>query len=295
MRLRYEVLILTVLIGCTKPKEDKNQLISNAKSPSVPTEPLIKNQEDSLSYVDYIKRFDDNKLFYTDLYFVDNFNYDHYGAISKMGDEVIFKDDETKRTRMEVEKVGQYFNLSGLRNIDIYNKQNVKLTSGQLSHIEYVEDVIESKFVAVFQVINPLISDPLFCVGNSNKDLTKIDVSLHKDEKLKSELIDLLKLNIAHIWKIQHYKLNDQIIYSTVSADTTAYIIETKNNVHITLYKSKASETINSLDVLSMEINGRPLLLAECAMPETDMMWNSVLIFNRTDYEPIRNHRINRQ
>jgi hypothetical protein len=155
--------------------------------------------------------------------------------------------------------------------------------------------MLESKFVAVFQVYDPNITDQLFCVGNSNTDLTKIDIIPYKNEELNSELIDLLKLNIDQIWNIEHYKLNDQAIYSTVSADTTAYIIETMNNTHQTLYRSKSSETINSLDVISKKINGRPILLTECALPETDVMWSSVLIFNGIDYEPSKNHRVSGQ
>ncbi|MBX2897984.1 MAG: hypothetical protein KF763_21255 [Cyclobacteriaceae bacterium] len=292
MRLRYELLTLIVLIGCSKPKTNEVHSIDTDTTDNIAADFLIDEKNDTLSYVGYIGKFEDNSSFYTDLYFVDNFDYDLYDEITKLGNQPIFKDEETQRTRIEIEKAGQYFNLTGLTAIDIYNKENVKLTTGRLSHIEYVEDMIESSFVAVFQVDDPDIFDFLFCVGNSTEDLTKIDFSSHKDEKLKSELIDLLKLNINHIWRIEHYKLSDQTIYSTLSADTTAYIIETINNGHKTLYKSKSSETINSLNVISKKINGRPILLTECAMPETDMMWNSVLIFNGTDYEPSKNHRI---
>lgn len=292
MRLRYELLTLIVLIGCSKPKTNEVHSIDTDTTDNIATDFLIDEKNDTLSYVGYIGKFEDNGSFYTDLYFVDNFNYDLYNEITKLGDQSIFKDEETQRTRIEIEKAGQYFNLTGLTDIDIYNRENIKLTTGRLSHIEYVEDMIESSFVAVFQVDDLNIFEPLFCIGNSTDDLTKIDFSSHKDEKLKSELIDLLKLNIDHIWRIEHYKLSDQTIYSTLSADTTAYIIETINNEHKTLYKSKSSETINSLNVISKKINGRPILLTDCAMPETDMMWNSVLIFNGTDYEPSKNHRI---
>jgi hypothetical protein len=280
-------------MGCAKPNPDKVQMADTTESITIEHLPNV--QEDTLSYIGYIRKFDDNNSFYTDLYFVDNFNYDLYNEISKMGDQVIFQGDENKRTRMEINRVGQYFNLTGLKNVDIYSKENVKLTSARLSHIEYVEDVLESRFVAVFKVDDPSISDPLFCVGNSIKDFTKIDFTSHDDEKLKLELIELLKLDSQHIWNIQHYKLDTHTIYSTVSTDTTAYIIETMNNTHTTLYKSKSSEAINGLDLISKKINGRPILLTESGLPETDMMWTSVLIFNGTDYEASRDHRISGQ
>jgi hypothetical protein len=193
---------------------------------------------------------------------------------------------------MEIERVGQYFNLTGLKNVAIYSKENLKLTTGQISHIEYVEDMIESRFVLVFRVDNPNISDPLFCIGNSNDELTKIYFSSIEDEKLKLRLIDYLKLDTHQIWDIKHYKLDDQIIYSTVSADTTAYIIETINKNQRTLYKSNSSEAINELALISKKVNGRQILLTDCGMPETDMTWTSVLIFNGTEYERTKGHRI---
>ncbi len=296
MRLRYELLTLIVLIGCSRPKPSELHPVNNDTTDNIAADFLIDNQKnDTLSYIGYIEKFEDNSSFYTDLFFVDNFDYDLYEEITKLGNQPIFEDEETQRTRIEIKKANQYFNLTGLKDIDIYNKENIKLTTGRLSHIEYVEDMIEGRFVAVFQVENPDVDDPLFCVGNSKEELTEIDFSVHKDEGLTSELIDLLKLNINRIKKIGHYKLSDQTIFSILSADTTAYIIETINNGHKTLYKSKSSESINSLNVISKKVNGRPILLTECAMPETDMMWNSILIFNGTTYEPSKNHRISRQ
>lgn len=294
MRLQYGLFSLIFLIGCSKPKTNENQSTNEDTVKYIETDLSIETQKDTLSYIGYIGKFEDNNSFYTDLYFVDNFNYDLYDEVTKSGDQIIFKDEEIQRTKMEIDKVGQYFNMTGLNTIDIYNSNNQKLTTGQLSHIEYVEDMIESRFVAVFQVDNPHISDPLFCIGNSDDDLTKIDFSSYEDQKLKSDLNDFLKLNTDHIWSIGHYRLDNQVI-SIVSADTTTYIIETKDNSHKTLYKSKSNEAIHGLTAISKKINGRQILLAECGMPESDMMWTSVLIFNGTQYEPRRDHRISRR
>ncbi|HEU5293058.1 MAG TPA: hypothetical protein VFU05_20575 [Cyclobacteriaceae bacterium] len=291
---RYGLLTLIVLTGCSKPGVNENQSsdLSNTDSTIVPL--LVNDQPDTLSYIGYIQKFEDNNSFYTDLYFVDNFNYDLYNEITEMGDQVIFNNDEVRRTKMDIARVGQYFNLTGLKNIVIYDSKNQKLTTGQLSHIEYFEDVIERKFVAVFQVEDSTISDPLFCIGNSDDNLIEVNFSSYRDEKLKSELIDFLDLNPDNIWSIEHYK-NDNHIISATSADTTAYIIETLNNDHKVLYKSKSSEAIHGLMAISKMINGREILLAECGMPETDMMWTSVLVFNGSVYETRKDHRIARR
>lgn len=291
MKLKYGLIILIALTGCLKAKKDES-LTTDVKVDIIESDSLTRNSQDSLSFIGYIQKLEDNGLFYTDLYFVDNFNYDLYDEISKMGDEVVYSSKETKRTKIEIQKAGQYFNLTGLQEITIYNKDNLKLTTGRLSHIEYVEDLIENRFIAVFVVDDPSVHKPLFSIGNMKSDLETIDFSEYEDEKLTSELIDHLKINTNHISIIAHYKLDNQVVYSTVSADTTAFIIETNGKTHRTLYKSKYSEIIDGMAMVSKIINGRQILLTESGMPETDMTWTSVLIFNGTEYETSKDHRI---
>jgi hypothetical protein len=292
MKLRFPILTLIVLIGCSKPKDIENQSTTIGKV-DAEIQTLVGNDKDTLSYVGFIGKFEDNNTFYTDLYFMDDFNYDLYSKITKMGDQVVFKEDDVTRTKLEIKDAGQYFNLTGLKSIDIYDHKSQKLTTGQLSHIEYFEDVIEGRFVAVFNVADPNISEYLFCVGNTNVDLTKMEFSIYDDENLKSKLTDFLKINSDNVWEIKHYKLDNESIYSTVSTDTTAYVIETMDGNHKTLYKSRSSEVINGLSAISKKLNGRPILLTESGMPETDMLWTSVLIFNGTEYETSRDHRVN--
>lgn len=295
--MRLSALIILTILSCSTPKTSES-LISKDTTTNTQATLLIPNSMDSmnpldsLSYVGYIERFPDNNSFYTNLYFVDNFNYNLYDEVAKMGNEIIFEDEETKRTKIPIKTASQYFNLTGLTNISIYNKENIRLAIGQLSHIEFVEDMIENKFVAVFNVDNTNMSDYLFCIGNSKGDLTTIQFDSFKDERLDSELINHLKLTPNNIWIINHYKLNDEAIFSTVSADTTGFIIKTVDKTHRILYKSKFNETINGLTIISKEINGQPIILTDCGMSETDMLWTSVLIFNGTDYEIIKDHRV---
>lgn len=294
MKLQFVLLTFIVLTSCSNPKAIQDQT-KNVDKVDDENKPLVDTQNDTLSYIGFIDKFEDNNTFYTDLYFIDDFNYDLYNKITKMDGEVVFKEDDITRTKFEIDKVGQYFNLTGLKNIDIYNIKNEKLTTGELSHIEYLEDVIEGRFVAVFRVKDPSISDHLFCIGNTNGELTKMEITSYDDENLNSDLTDFLKIGSDNIWRIKHYKLDNETIYSTVSADTTAYVIEILNGSHTTLYKSKSTERINALFAVSGKINGRPILMTNSGMPETDMTWTSVLIFNGKAYEASSDHRISRQ
>jgi hypothetical protein len=292
MRSRFHLVTLIVLISCSKTSTPENRLTTDHVVDSSESILSTRPSSDSLSYIGYIQKFEDNNSFYTDLYFVNNFNYDRYDEVTKMADSVIFKDEETKRSRIPIEKARQYFNLTGLDNISIYNAKNKKLTTGRLHHIEYFEDFIEAKFIATFYVDDPNVTDYLFCIGNSKNEVATIDFTPYEDEKLSQAVIDHLNLKEGHIWSIDHYRFKDQTIYSTVSADTTAFIVETIDKTPKTLYKSESNETINGLTMVSHEIEGRPILLTDSGMPETDMTWNSVLIFNGAEYQVSKDHRI---
>lgn len=291
MKTQVAYFALLVLAGCSKPQTSDNPVSTEDIGGRPEFSQSKPELRDSLSYVDYVEKFDDNNFFYTDLYFVDGFNYDRYDEITKTKGEVVFTDEETKRTRMEIEHVGQYFNLTGLRNIAIYNKENRKLTTGKLSHIEYVEDLIESKFVAVFQVENPDVAEPLFCIGNSDDELPLMDYMLIEDENLNRALSNYLRLKVDHS-NVMHYKTGGETLYSVVSTDTTAYIIETVEKSHRTLYQSKSSEVISRLAIISKEVNGLQILLTYSSVPETDFLFSSVLVFNGQEYEPSRHNRI---
>jgi hypothetical protein len=294
MRLQIHVLAGIVLLGCSTPRSENSSASKIDPAKQIPSIAEPRDSTDSLSYVGYIEKFTDNNSFYTDLYFAENFNYDDYEKVKVLGDQVIYKDQEMTRTLIPLGKAKQYFNLSGLSTIKIYNLYNEPVSNGKLSHIEYVEDVIEGGFVAVFTVDDPSILNHKFCIGNSTADPPRLEYSSFDDKNLDKEVIAFLHVDSAYIWNVSHYKLAKAgSIYSTVSADTTAHIIETVNQTSKLLYKSKASETINALTIVSKEINGRPILLMDCALSETDMTWTSVLIFNGTTYEPARAQRVN--
>lgn len=270
MKFYFGLIVIIILLGCSKP----DTVDSNS----------VDDVTDSLTYVGYIQKFDDNNTFYIDLNFVNNFDYNDYEKVADLGDLEIFKDEETKRTRLPLVKAGEYFDLTGLDQIEIFSKNCKKIATGKLSHIEYIEDFIESRFVGAYEVDNPNISDYMFCMSGSN-DLTTLSYSEVDDVQLKSTLVHALNLNLDRIWNTLSYKFNDSgNIYTAISADTTAFIVETIADQQKILYRSKASEVINSLVIISKEINAHPILLINSAMPETDMTWTSVLTFNGSEY-----------
>ena len=118
MKHQYVLLLFIGIISCSKNKSDDNQLTINETS-DIPTtiSETIKN-EDTISYVGFIKKFEDNNTFYTDLYFAGDDNYNLYIEISKMPDSIVFEDDENYRKLINLETARKYFNLTGIQKIN---------------------------------------------------------------------------------------------------------------------------------------------------------------------------------
>lgn len=241
------------------------------------------------SYIDFIHKFEDNNTFYVELYFSDTYNYEEHDALVLTGEEQIYSDDHVTRTLIP-ERVRSLFAMDGMSTITIYTKDNVKLTTGKYSHIEYVLDDADEKFVAVFEVENPDIKDYVFCVGNQKKDLTPLKYTEYDDEALKASVVSHLK-RAGTVWNAKHYTV-DQSIYSAVSIDTAANIVETIGKTHKTIYTNKWAESINKLQIISKIINGKPVLLATCSQPETDRFWTYVLVYNGKKYLMAKHHLI---
>ncbi|MBX2966422.1 MAG: hypothetical protein KF845_09770 [Cyclobacteriaceae bacterium] len=294
MKPLYKLFALTLLIACTTPgASDNSKSDSNTESITIAQQEIISNIQatDSLSYIGFINKFENSDDFYTDIYFIEGFNYADYDKVRSLGDSIIFRNEELKRVRIPTEKVKQYFILDGLNKINIYNRNNELITTGELTGVEYVEDVIESRFVAVFKLENPGISDYQFCIGNIRENLSTLEYSVIDSDTLTSKLIKHIGVNNERVWRQTHYKLSEHgNVYSIISADTTAFIIETLGNKVNLLYKSESSEFIYDLSIVSKEINGKPILLTFCGLPETDITWTSLLIFNGVEYKVNQNN-----
>lgn len=287
--LQYIFLTLIVMVGFARPTS--NDRLTYAHRTTANESPFMQSEPDTLTYIGFVERFPDDDLFYTDLFFVDNFDTEFYNRIISVQRKVGVTHGEITRTRLALAEFGKYFKLSGIERIDIYDSSSQQLTSGTFSHIEYVEDLIEGRFVAVFEVDDPKIRQPLFCVGNGPDTLQRIDFSPFLDGNLNFQLVDFLQLDLSRDYGIEHYNLDGKTI-STVWVDTTAYIIESNGRSMEVLYKSKSSEHISRVAAISPKINGREILLVEFGMPETDFLWSSVLVFNGKEYEVSTDRRI---
>lgn len=289
---RKASLLLVILTCCNSP----NSSISEKQEDSLATtiEPRSQTPTDSSTYIGFIQKFNESDEFYTDLYFKDPYDYRNYEEVAKVADSLIFNDDETSRSRIPPEYAEKFFDLSGIQTIEIFDSTGKKLTTGKFIRVELFDNMITGGFVATYKVDNPQIANPSYCIGNRRWDLdpTQTYAALSDDE-LNSTITKFLNLDNKQLWGMDHYSVSpSNEIYSVISSDTTAFVVETKNRNNVVLYASDYSEAVNTVVFIPIRINGKPVLLANCAAPETDSDWTNLLTYDGSEYKHASRCRI---
>ena len=106
---------------------------------------------DSSLYIGEISTFRESGELYTPVYFHANVVTDGlFDALQKQTDSVIYEDIELRRSRVPESVARSYFNLSGLDTISVYEDAR-HAGNARFVRMEYFQDVIESKFIAVFK------------------------------------------------------------------------------------------------------------------------------------------------
>lgn len=77
-----------------------------------------------------------------------------------------------------------------------------------------------------------------------------------------------------------------------VNSENYAYVVLTTNKDFKVLYKSPDFENISDLKIILLTKNKLPYILTRNVKPETDVMWDKLLIYNGTKYIATNRQRI---
>lgn len=289
----YPLVLMPLVISCaTQKNEDRGDVDSPSEtSRVVPQQEQVASAveiiSDSIGYFTRVGKFGDNNTFYVDLRFVGKPTEEELNQIRE-DNAVIYQDEETTRSEVRHENY-RFFKVAGINEIDIYSKDNIKLTRGKFLRVEYVEDLIEGRYVAVYAADDPTIKEYSFCGVNTKDELVPLRYSEFQDDSLKQLVLDAINLPAQDVFKVIHYELQEPYgTYAVVSSVQNAYIVVTINGESELVYKGER-ENILSLVIVSKKVNGRPILLAECGIPDSDMMWSTTLVFNGQSYKSEEN------
>jgi len=294
MKIQFNILLLSIAIFCSC--SSKKSEVQAAQSIPVSNKINLFDSTDLVSYVGFINRYYFQKTdeFYVDLYFKnDRIEDSEYSQIAGSGDSTIYKDDENHRTRVPLRIASREFDFRGLETIALFDKNNRFLTNAHFVRVEYLDQNISPVFTAVYKADKPNLTDKaIYCIGNLRDNITTDNYIAFDDTILTKEIVQ--KLGITHKFTLdgKHFHTKDNNSISLINIDTTAMIIEKKNEFIKVIYQSKVSENIFDIVFVPIIRNSRPIILTKSVMPDTDVEWNELLIFDGKLYQSSDRQRI---
>lgn len=300
--MRTFITILTLILltyGCSN-KHNSNVLIND----SLQTTYIDSNQtnknvlNEDIQYLGFIDKFyfSNNQEAYIELYFIkDETNADEYNKIVKLADSLIYQDDENSRHKFPDNLSQKYFDLRGLSNLKIYDKDNKLFCNAEFVRVEYLNQNISSPFIALFKTDKLIKEEGFYGISNFNGKFEEINYTVSKDT-LMTEII-LTKLNeqkpnygLENNGTHLFFSNNDTII-SILNSLNFAYVTLTTKKDFKVLYKSTNLENFYDIRIIPLIKNRLPYILTRNIQPETDVMWDNLLIFDGTKYTATKRQR----
>lgn len=288
-------LILTTLLltfGCSNKDNSKGSNNDSLKTANIDT---LQTNKDSLNeniqYIGFTDKFyfsKDNEA-YIELYFTkDETNADEYNKIVKLADSLIYQDDENSRHKFPDNLSQKYFDLRGLSKLKIYDKDNKLFCNAEFLRVEYVNQNISSPFIAVYKTEKLINEDGYYGISKFNGKFEQMNYKVSKDTLLTEKILTKLneqkpyyglENNGTHL----SFSHNDTIL-SIINSENFAYItLTTEKDIKI-LYKSTDYENVYDIRIIPLTKNKLPYILTRNIKPETDVMWDNLLIYNGTKY-----------
>ncbi len=291
----FTILLFIFFNFCCAKKDSSNHTPNNTIKSS--NEMMSKNSQ----YIGFVDKFDFSKEneAYIELYYLkDQSNDDEYNKIINLADSLIYQDDDYSYSRHQFPDnlTPKYFDLRGLSELKIYDKNNNFYCDAEFFRVEHLDQNISSSFIAVYKTTKKLNSEGYFGISNFEGTFDKGKYTISKDSVLSKNILNKLNEqkpysgfddNGTHI----HFSNNDTIV-SVVNSENYAYVVLTSKRDFKILYKSSNLENIIDLIVIPMPNYKLPHILTRNVKPETDVMWDNLLIYNGAKYEISDSQRI---
>lgn len=256
----------------------------------------IKDSTDSKSYIDFVNQFyfQNTDEIYINIYFKqDSIDDKEYLNLVNTKDSIISEDDENRRNRIPAEVAQKIFDYSGLDTIYLFDDKHTFLTKAYYVRTEYLEQNISPDFIAVFRPEDPkLAKQSLYCISNPMQKMIISDFVVAEDSNLTKKILREMNFNYKYDLRGQHYFSKETGNYlSFINFDSTSAIIEIVNNQYQCLYLGN-SEIITDIVFIPIIKNKHHVLLIKSVLPDSDLMWSSLLEFNGQNYVYLKRQRI---
>lgn len=256
------------------------------------------NEATPTTYVGEVRYFPETEEFYTPLFLYAGFDESTNDSLITQVDSVVYQRKGLKRSRLPMFFAKTRFMLSDLDTIHIYGTDHQLVTKAKMVRVEYLQEPVENKFVAVFkgEKLQGDPADEYYCLNRQLPQLRIEDFSHRNvnDPSLSRFLLHHLNEKQSAQWVINNTELlPSNVVYSVMTSPEKSLITEYKNNEFKVLKEMNLKYRIDRILPLPFEINGRPLLLATVYIPGVTPHSASLAVFtNYEEYKLLNSNRI---
>lgn len=299
--------LVIIVLACSAPKADLPTSAEDSASSAITAAKVQRDVlpipdsalpgTDSSLYIGEIRAFDETREYYTPVYYRPHLQGSgYYELLTSKTDSLVYKDDERSRKRLPCDIARQYFNLSGLEAVSVYANGG-HVSDAAFVRVELLDDVIESQFIAVFQPLDTLHfnTDVSYCISGGYVPGKKADLKWEsvEDSTLTAHLLDTFHLDSKKVWRVVHRKTSPaRHIFSGITFQNQSLLIETSESVSAIVKIVNKDYYIGDIMPVCFEVNGKPVLLLDMGVNETDVRWTSLAVFSGKEYKFARGNRL---
>jgi hypothetical protein len=251
---------------------------------------------------------DTRQELYVTLYFKkDSIDMTQYSEIVKTGDSTIYSGEENQRTRIPLSVAVEHFDLRGLQHPDLFNEGGEFIEALTLKRVEFLQQNISDEFIAVYSTSHTLETDNRLNNEDSKNSyhygITSGDTAPHNTADFDFHPIENLPLvqelrkefpfkneyysekeNFHQYQRGKNQKGPSDTVLTSLFYDEISLIALSHAGRNDRLYLSEEPEQMFSMIPTVLKKNGMPVLITQSFMPETDILWSSLMVFNGERY-----------
>lgn len=300
---------LLIITSCAKKTGKKNSDLIELNSSIGQTDTVNtlkqKRQKSSdkkdlelFNYFGFINNFYFSKEpeVYLELYFTGTVeDYLEFDKISQLATEVIYQDDENKRYKLPKKIANEYFDLRGLEQIHFFDSNN-KLIGQSLSlkNFEFLEQNISPVFIASYetQIAHENIA---YCIGGKKPSFSDIKIKETTDSEITLKIEEYFKVkeyNTSFTLDHKQFNINSHTLTFSNTNDYSFIHLTKENGESLKVYTNADFSNILNVQIIPLIKNKMPILLCNFIRPESDVLWDELLIFKDGKYRNSDRQRI---
>ncbi len=247
-------------------------------------------------YVNKVWPLGDNQ-FYVYLRYNEGFDWRSHEEIAPYLGPATGREFESTRRTLPLDVAKKYFKLPWQSELWLFdNATYTNLTALKFLGVEYLDEMISTSYVAVFEAEGFLVPESradldYYCISSSSEAYLKANFAPAKvaPQSFDGELKEKYSFSDKRKLKIQSIEYQNSTLtlcsFLGENYDNNSVIMKSAGQDHSILLAILRDRYVMWEMILTpLFIESMPVIIMEMGVPETDQNWTEIAVFNGTNY-----------